>query len=481
MTLCNRMWKHLPAPAIAVLGVLLSAAICYGQSAPPTLPDHTVYGRLGSGTGSGPGQAIPFSTLFYQLGQVPGLNTTPKFARYSALSGFTTITLDTNTTLVNWIAVGGGGGGSGNTSSNRIPYSQYGGIGGVTALGITSVTPTFSGSPSTAVVTTPAQTAAWACNLPFYFANNGDTLPTGLSFNTVYYVYCGSNGNGTGTGASTTTTLEISSALFMAPFTCAVYNAGCQTALTISSSDSGTHVMNYFNYVALPGSGGGVVGDQANPGSYIGCDANGNAGYVQSFGLQGGAGSNIYGWNISGGNGGANMFGGSGVGSIGIGGGSPGTNETGAGGAGAGALVTASGGGGGGSGGVCWGSFRPNGVTSLVIMAGGGGAAGTAGADAVTISHASPAVITLAGHQFTGNSAFTLSGITGAGGFLPSTNYYVCNDASLQTNSFTASSTVNCANPVNTSATGSATLNSGGVGFAGGNGSLMLVQYKGLE
>jgi hypothetical protein len=33
------------------------------QSAPPTMPDLSVYGRLGTGTGSGPGQAIPFATL----------------------------------------------------------------------------------------------------------------------------------------------------------------------------------------------------------------------------------------------------------------------------------------------------------------------------------------------------------------------------------------------------------------------------------
>jgi hypothetical protein len=73
MLMFNRMWKHLRivAPA-AALGLLLSAAVCFGQSAPPTMPDRTVYGRLGTGTGSGPGQAIPFATLLGQLETIGG-------------------------------------------------------------------------------------------------------------------------------------------------------------------------------------------------------------------------------------------------------------------------------------------------------------------------------------------------------------------------------------------------------------------------
>jgi hypothetical protein len=72
MLMFNRMWKHLRivAPA-AALGLLLSAAVCCGQSAPPTLGPNTVYGRLGGGT-SGPGQAIPFATLLAQLESTAG-------------------------------------------------------------------------------------------------------------------------------------------------------------------------------------------------------------------------------------------------------------------------------------------------------------------------------------------------------------------------------------------------------------------------
>lgn len=58
------MWKTLQASVLwAALSLLAGAAPLFAQSAPPTMPDHTVYGRLGSGTGSGPGQAIPFATI----------------------------------------------------------------------------------------------------------------------------------------------------------------------------------------------------------------------------------------------------------------------------------------------------------------------------------------------------------------------------------------------------------------------------------
>ena len=75
MLMFNRMWKHLRPPAwTAVFSMVLGAAVCFAQSAPPTLPSNTVYGRLGGGT-SGPGQAIPFATLLAQLGSTAGPNT----------------------------------------------------------------------------------------------------------------------------------------------------------------------------------------------------------------------------------------------------------------------------------------------------------------------------------------------------------------------------------------------------------------------
>ena len=64
----TRMMRyHVRSQLAAAAFLLASAAVVFGQSAPPTLPDHTVYGRLGTGTGSGPGQAIPFATLSNQL------------------------------------------------------------------------------------------------------------------------------------------------------------------------------------------------------------------------------------------------------------------------------------------------------------------------------------------------------------------------------------------------------------------------------
>jgi hypothetical protein len=72
MLMFNRMWKHLRALPVAVAGLLLATATLFGQSAPPTMPDKTVYGRLGTGTGSGPAQAIPFATLLAQLSSAGG-------------------------------------------------------------------------------------------------------------------------------------------------------------------------------------------------------------------------------------------------------------------------------------------------------------------------------------------------------------------------------------------------------------------------
>ena len=53
--------------ALALLSSLWPT-VTVAQSAPPTMPPNTVYGRLGGGT-SGPGQAIPFLTLALQLAQ----------------------------------------------------------------------------------------------------------------------------------------------------------------------------------------------------------------------------------------------------------------------------------------------------------------------------------------------------------------------------------------------------------------------------
>lgn len=52
--------------AAAILS-LLSVATAAAQSFPQTLPDHTVVGRLGTGSSSGPWQAIPFNALAIQL------------------------------------------------------------------------------------------------------------------------------------------------------------------------------------------------------------------------------------------------------------------------------------------------------------------------------------------------------------------------------------------------------------------------------
>src|ERR1700680_2248411 len=78
MLFSTRMWKHLlSALPVAALALLVSAATLLAQSAPPTMPDHTVLGRLGTGTGSGPAQAITFRQTFTTVTNPSILVTTP--------------------------------------------------------------------------------------------------------------------------------------------------------------------------------------------------------------------------------------------------------------------------------------------------------------------------------------------------------------------------------------------------------------------
>lgn len=61
------------------IGLVLSAFALMGQVSqyPQTIPDKTVVGRIGSGTGSGPTQAIPFATLLAQLEGLTGFVSGP--------------------------------------------------------------------------------------------------------------------------------------------------------------------------------------------------------------------------------------------------------------------------------------------------------------------------------------------------------------------------------------------------------------------
>jgi hypothetical protein len=72
-----------------------------------------------------------------------------------------------------------------------------------------------------------------------------------------------------------------------------LYAPNCQTAIATTTAGSGTHILNMYTYVATSGSGGGGVGDGGLPGTYMGCDANGVAGYLQSVGVTGGVGGNL--------------------------------------------------------------------------------------------------------------------------------------------------------------------------------------------
>ncbi len=131
----------------------------------------------------------------------------PKLLRHVNISIPFSIAFDADATLARIVLVGAGGGGTGNGGNNFIPYSQYGDIGTPTAFDATQITVTISNA-TPGIVTTPSHGVAWECNRPFYFTNNGDTLPAPLAFNTLYIMYCGDNPIGVNPNAPTATTFS---------------------------------------------------------------------------------------------------------------------------------------------------------------------------------------------------------------------------------------------------------------------------------
>lgn len=385
--------------------------------------------------------------------------------------GMTTFTPDAGAQMMQIEITGGGGGGSGNGARNAIGYQQYGGVGGPTGIGGVSATITFGGIGIGSPIVVNWANHGLICNDPVYFTTAG-SLPPGLTPSTIYYVMCD--------GSITTNTFEISSIQFDVPLTCAVYAPRCQTAINSSGGGSGAVTGNAYIYVAFPGYGGGIDGDQANPGSYRGCDSNGPAGYVQSYGITGTTGENVYiypGYAIEGSRGGGTPLGGGMTGSA------PGIIHTGGGGSGALATTVSASGGSGGGAGYCKIWLQPNGP--LPILCGAGGSGGGAQNDPVTISIANPAVITFNNHGFFGgvNPATSASVIefttTGSlpTGISPNTPYFVINTG-LTTNTFEISTTFDgSAIATSGSQSGTQSVTSGGAGGAGGNGACNIIQY----
>lgn len=90
--------------------LLLGIAAASAQPFPQNIPDHSVIGRLGSGTGQGPWQAIPFATLSAQLsGATITLNTGNGLTAPGAMSGGNTYTLGGTSDTVQMKALGLGG------------------------------------------------------------------------------------------------------------------------------------------------------------------------------------------------------------------------------------------------------------------------------------------------------------------------------------------------------------------------------------
>lgn len=461
--------------------LLIAAALLLGAGS-PALPQGTQFpsGYMWGNSTAAPrsGKADPMTLyLDRNFGSTQGMilsrgasswgaavPAAPKILRYSALG--TTFTPDATATLLRVWIQGGGGGGSGNNASNHIPYSQYGRIGTPSAFGEITYTATITNA-SPGIITATASNAT--CNQPFFLTTTG-ALPTGYTANTTYYVQCGNDGN----PAPGANTFAGSLVQYQAPLTCAVYAPFCQNPINTSSAGSGVHTLHLYRYVAQAGSGGGIVGDQAVAGSYVGCDSNGPAGYVQSVGLLGGNGDNTYGINITGSSGGAGPFGGAGTGGAGA------SNQTGAGGAGATPTFTSSAGGGGASGGWCYIVLKPSGTYPL--LAASQGAGGIAGAATFTVTIATPAVFTSNSHFFGPNAVlrFTTTGALPTGLAL-ATDYYV-SGPTITANTFQVSTTPNGA-VVNTSGTQSGvhTIVSGYAGGTGGHGQVIIEQLYGAN
>ncbi len=396
----------------------------------------------------------------------------PKFTRHVNISSVFSFTPDPLATLMDITLVGAGGGGTGNGGNNFIPYYQYGDIGTPTAFGATPLTVTISNA-TPGIVTTPSHGVAWECNRPFYFSNNGDTLPSPLAFNTVYIMYCGDNPIGINAHAPTATTFGISTRSFSTPITCIIYAPNCQTAIPTTTAGSGTHILNMYTYVATAGSGGGVVGDGGLPGTGYGCDSNGSAGYLQSVSHTGSVGSNFYGINIAPGIGGQGLYGGGGTN------GAVGTDMTGGGGSGAFPTATASGGGGGGGGGSCHIIIVPTPGATYPLLCGVAGNGGPAATQAATFTLASPTVVTMTASKFPPNAAVTFSGGSLPTGVVAGTTYYTLplDDAGDTYNLLVSPYST----AVNTSSSGSGTVTSGTAGSRGAYGACEIWQYYGLE
>jgi hypothetical protein len=419
------------------------------------------------------GNAVCFSTSAGGLTGCGGaFGQAPKFLRFVNISTVFSFTPDANATLLDVVLVGPGGGGTGNGAANKIPYAQYGFIGTPSAFGSTSLTVTISNA-SPGIVTTPSHTVAWECNRPFYFSNNGDTLPSPLTFSTVYIMYCGDNPLGGNTNAPTTTTFGISTRGYSTPITCILYAPNCQTAINTTTAGSGTHILNMYTYVATSGSGGGGVGDGGLPGTYMGCDSNGVAGYLQSVGHVGGVGGNFYGNNIAPGIGGAGLYGGGGINA------STGTDQTGGGGSGAFSTATASGGGGGGGGGSCHIIIHPAPGVTYPMLCGVAGSGGAATTQSVTFTNASPTVFTATGAQFPPNGAVSFTGGSLPTGIVAGTTYYT-SPTDETGNTFNLLNTP-YGTLINTTSTGSGTVTSGTAGSRGSYGACEVWQYYGLE
>lgn len=97
---CGGRFGHFPRmkKLIAVIALIAGLSPAIAQQF-PTVQDHSVIGRIGTGSGSGPSQAIPFATLLSQMAAVPtsrNINTTAPLSGGGNLSADRTLSITAN-------------------------------------------------------------------------------------------------------------------------------------------------------------------------------------------------------------------------------------------------------------------------------------------------------------------------------------------------------------------------------------------------
>lgn len=212
----------------------------------PTVPDHSVIGRIGTGSASGPSQAIPWATLISQLSLVTtsrNINTTSPLAGGGSLASDLTLTLGT-------VPVGKGGTGQVTFTAHCVLLGNVtsalnclNGSGGNSSLPLisqgASLDPVYAALGLGGLATGSLDTAIgyWGSTTASALAVNNCT--GALTYSTSTHTFGCNTTSGTGTVTSVTCGTGLSGGTFTTTGTCAVN----QTVVT-NSLGSNTAIAN---------------------------------------------------------------------------------------------------------------------------------------------------------------------------------------------------------------------------------------------